>query len=348
MSHQLKVDTRVTVETPEGVDFQFVIAGPGKRGMSFFIDALIKTGVAVLAFLLFALTAGGTGDPSGVAAGIMLFTWFCMSWLYGSCFEAFWNGQTPGKKSQNLRVVRTNGTPIGWFEAFGRNLLLVADGMLVLGPLALNTVGLISMAGTRRMQRLGDLVFDTMVIDESREFISRAPGITQGIERIPRFQCRGRYQVPERTLAVIERLFEGDRLISDGRREEIARTLSVTLRQRLGYEDAGPDPVNPNTYFAQSPTKHTTFLKRILKTFSEDMNEGEVEPAVSPLSVTRSSGSIWITPTSRRALGGAVDEANPAVAAGTTIIDENASLEFLHDADVEARGGLPEDWRPMQ
>jgi uncharacterized RDD family membrane protein YckC len=278
MPDTLKVDTRVTVETPEGVDFQFMIAGPGKRGVSFFIDMIVKLGIIVACALLISLMSALSWQVSGIGAGIFLITWFAMSWLYGSCFEAFWNGQTPGKRSQNLRVVRTNGTPIGWFEAFGRNLLLVADGMLVLGPLALNTVGLLSMATTRRMQRLGDLVFDTMVIDETREFISRAAGITHGVDRLRRSECSGRYHVPERTLAVIERLFEGDRLISDGRREEIARTLSLALRSRLDFSEPGPDPMNPNTYFVQTPLKHTTFLKRILKTFSDNPDGQATEP----------------------------------------------------------------------
>jgi uncharacterized RDD family membrane protein YckC len=273
-----KVDTRVTVETPEGVDFQFMIAGPGKRGMSFFVDMILKFGIIVVCLLLLSLLSLLSWQVSGISAGIFLVTWFAMSWLYGSCFEAFWNGQTPGKKSQNLRVVRTNGTPIGWFEAFGRNLLLVPDGMLVLGQLPLNTVGLLSMATTRRMQRLGDLVFDTMVIDETRQFISRAAGVTDGVERLRRSECIGRFHVPERTLAVIERLFEGDRLISDGRREEIAQTLSLALRSRLKFSEPGPDPMNPNTYFVQTPLKHTTFLKRILKTFSDNPDGRSAEP----------------------------------------------------------------------
>ena len=289
MSEKLKVDTRMTVETPEGVDFQFMIAGPGKRSVAFAIDCAIKAGVIALSVIL-VFTVSGLSDVgiSGVSAGITLLIWFAMSWLYGSCCEAFLNGRTPGKISQGLRVVRTNGTPIGWFEAFGRNLLLVADSFLVFGPIALNTVGLLSMAATQRMQRLGDLVFDTMVIDENREFISRDPNITAGADVLLRSECSGRYQVPERTLAVIERLFEGDRMISDGRREEIARSLSIILRQRLGFEEPAPDPTNPNTYFAQSPKKHTTFLKRVLRTFADDgQGDSDEPPLRTALKTTR-------------------------------------------------------------
>ena len=318
-----QVDTRVTVETPEGVDFQFVIAGPGKRGMSFALDVLIKVGVVAIVAILVSLVSEIQDTVSGVGAGLLLLAWFTMSWLYGSCCEAFWNGQTIGKRAQHLRVVRTNGTPIGWFEAFGRNLLLPADGMLVLGPIAFNTVGLISMLANRRMQRLGDLVFDTMVIDESREYISRSPEVTMGVDRLKRSECSARFHVPERTLAVIERLFEGDRLISDGRREEIARPVSEALRERLGYEDAGPDPTNPNAYFANQGHRHSTFLRRILKTFAEDdSDESEDTPSGTDRhSVTTASDGVRN--------------------------EETFDLNEILEADEVAvqSGGLPADWR---
>ena len=79
---------------------------------------------------------------------------------------------------------------------------------------------------------------------------------------------------------MIERLFEGDRLISDGRREEIGRCLSVAIRKRLGYEEPGPDPRNPNTYFASTPQKHSLFLRRVLKTFAEDLTELKGDPDI--------------------------------------------------------------------
>jgi hypothetical protein len=71
-------------------------------------------------------------------------------------------------------------------------------------------------------------------------------------------------------LAVIERLFESDRIISDARREEIARPLSEALRKRLGYQDPAPDPRNPHTYFRTQGFRHTQFILRVLKTFADD------------------------------------------------------------------------------
>jgi hypothetical protein len=137
------------------------------------------------------------------------------------------------------------------------------------------------MLMTRRLQRLGDLIFDTMVIDERREWISRAGGLTANIEAIARSECPRRFSVPERTLAVIERLFESDRIISEARREEIARPLSQALRQRLGYVEPPPDPRNPHTFFRTQGFRQTLFLLRVLKTFADNPDGTKSNAAAS-------------------------------------------------------------------
>lgn len=51
------VDTRVVIETPEGVDFRFRIAGPGQRLWAWCIDSLIKAGSLAILWL-FLLSVG--------------------------------------------------------------------------------------------------------------------------------------------------------------------------------------------------------------------------------------------------------------------------------------------------
>ena len=263
--HQRKVDTRVVVETPEGVDFQFIIAGPGLRAYAWLIDMIFKAAIIAVAGIALSLLGMFGEAGAGIAAGGILLATFLLDWFYGSLFETLWNGQTPGKKSAGLRVVRTNGTPINATSAIGRNFLRTADML----PL-FYTFGMISMLMTRRLQRLGDLVFDTMVVDERREWISRAGGLTARVEVLTRTECPRRFSVPERTLAVIERLFETDRIISEARREEIARPLSEALRKRLAFQDPAPDPRNPHTFFQTQGFRHTRFILRVLKTFAQD------------------------------------------------------------------------------
>jgi uncharacterized RDD family membrane protein YckC len=295
-SERRKVDARILVETPEGVDFQFTIAGPGKRGTAMAIDLAIKLGIvsASLFALIFAGAVVGEEVISGTL-GIWLVIQFLLAWFYGSFFEAFWNGQTPGKRSMALRVVRTNGTAITPVSAVGRNFLLVADCQ----PSMLCTVGILSMLMNRRMQRIGDLVFDTMVIDESRDLLPRSANAADGVEVLARSECTGRFSVPERTLAVVERLFDDDRIVPDLRREEIARPLSLALRQRLGFSEEGPDPRNPHQYFQQVPLKHTVFLRRILRTFGDQPEDSRARLATSQ-SRSSENAHLRVQPLPRR------------------------------------------------
>ena len=266
-----QVDTRVVVETPEGVDFTFQIAGPGIRmnawGLDLVIKALFVGFVAAIVSIVTTLLEGASGLE--ITGGLVLIVSFLMDWFYGSFFEGFRSGQTPGKKYYNLRVVRSNGTPVDLLSATGRNFLRFVD--LLPGPW---TIALLCMISTRRLQRLGDLCFDTMVIQEARTPGGRAAGLTKGIEPLLRSECTRRFNVPDRTLAIIERLFASDRIISDARREELAKPLSLSIRQRIGWQPAGPDPANPYKFYQNQADQHTRFLKQVLKTFAVDEMAG--------------------------------------------------------------------------
>ncbi|MEY3176333.1 MAG: hypothetical protein RLZZ436_4247 [Planctomycetota bacterium] len=227
------------------------------------VKALILGGVTAVISILSTLAGGFAGFQA--TGGMVLIASFLMDWFYGSFFEGFRSGQTPGKKYYNLRVVRTNGTPVDLLSATGRNFLRLID--ILPGTW---TVALLSMIATRRLQRLGDLCFDTMVIQEMHTYAGRAAGLTRDVEPLLRSECTRRFSVPDRTLAMIERLFAPDRIISDARREELAKPLSLSIRQRIGWQPAGPDPANPYKYYQNQADQHTRFLKQVLKTFALD------------------------------------------------------------------------------
>jgi len=274
-----QVDTRVVVETPEGVDFTFQIAGPGIRMNAWMLDLLIKAlltgGVAALVAIVTALFGGESGFA--VTGGLVLISMFFLDWFYGSLFEGYRHGQTPGKKFYSLRVVRTNGTPVDLLSATGRNFLRLID--LLPGTW---TIALLCMICTRRLQRLGDLAFDTMVIQEVRMPGGRAAGLTKGVEPLLRSECTRRFSVPDRTLAIIERLFAQDRIISDARREELAKPLSLAIRQRIGWQPQGPDPSNPYEFYQNQLDQHTRFLRRVLRTFAVDDSIGTRQSDAAP------------------------------------------------------------------
>src|SRR5450432_2172871 len=93
---------QISIETPEQVALNFSIAGIGSRFLAIFTDTVVQT-VCVIAVSLIAValptnSLNQMSDAAGkwFVAALFLF-FFLPYWGYFSLFEAFWNGQTPGK-----------------------------------------------------------------------------------------------------------------------------------------------------------------------------------------------------------------------------------------------------------
>jgi uncharacterized membrane protein SpoIIM required for sporulation len=148
---------RHEVETPEHVTLRYEVAGLGSRALAAGTDHLIIA-------LLFA----GLGALSDALAGLGLewffvLLYFAVYWGYFAAFEAWWRGQTPGKRLLRLRVVRLDGRAAGFEGAALRNLLRYAD--LMLPPVYITGILLILLHP--RAQRLGDLVAGTLVVRDA-------------------------------------------------------------------------------------------------------------------------------------------------------------------------------------
>jgi uncharacterized RDD family membrane protein YckC len=163
---------QLNIETPEQVELRFPISGIGSRFLAVLTDTIIQFVALLVLLLLFVLVAsaaqrsalGQVSDTSAkwFVAGVFLF-YFLIYWGYFSLFEAFWNGQTPGKRLLKIRVIKDSGRQITFFEALARNLLRIVD--LQLGYL----VGVICMLCNKQQKRLGDFVAGTIVVHERSE-----------------------------------------------------------------------------------------------------------------------------------------------------------------------------------
>jgi uncharacterized RDD family membrane protein YckC len=165
---------QLSIHTPELVAIEFPLAGIGSRFVALLIDYLLQGGTALILILIFVLFVSGTSgsQPSRIAAtaaassskwaiAIAIAIPFLFQWGYFTLFEAFWRGQTPGKRTMRIRVIQQTGRAIGVFESLGRNLTRIIDML----PTCY-IVGVIVMFLTRRQQRLGDLVAGTLVVHE--------------------------------------------------------------------------------------------------------------------------------------------------------------------------------------
>jgi uncharacterized RDD family membrane protein YckC len=161
------------IDTPEQVELQFAIAGIGSRFVAVLLDTIIVVAALIVEMLLFvwaadSLPKGNNAAPLDTAGkwviGFVIFANFCLLWGYFALFEAYWHGQTPGKRVMKLRVIKDAGRQITFFEALARNLMRFVDYL----P-GLYLVGVITMLCNKQNKRLGDMVAGTLVVHESRE-----------------------------------------------------------------------------------------------------------------------------------------------------------------------------------
>src|SRR3569623_2389196 len=106
-----QLDTRIEIVTPENIAFQNQVAGPFRRLPAYLIDLLLRFGFIVLAVIAVGLAFGSIGQ-AGLGFGLIAVGWLVLDWFYGGLFEAYWNGQTPGKRLMRIRVVSDEGQPI--------------------------------------------------------------------------------------------------------------------------------------------------------------------------------------------------------------------------------------------
>jgi uncharacterized RDD family membrane protein YckC len=160
-------EERLTIETPEHVALYFERASIGNRFMACAVDHGLQLGLAgglllagsALRFLLDRLHPAGSGAAGRWMGAIGLVLVFLLF------FEAFWGGQTPGKRWFHLRVIQLDGRPVTLAGAVARNLLRVAD--LLIPPFY--SVGLLTVFLSPGSQRLGDYLANTVVVRERLE-----------------------------------------------------------------------------------------------------------------------------------------------------------------------------------
>ncbi len=155
---------KLTIETPEQTVLEFEVAGVGSRFLALAFDTLLQILIGIgllIIFLIAGVAVPGAADTGIWFAAIILIAYFLLYFGYFALFEVLWNGQTPGKKKEGLRVIKDSGRPITPAEAIGRNLMRIVDQL----P-ALYAIGICSVLLSRQNKRLGDFVTGTIVVHE--------------------------------------------------------------------------------------------------------------------------------------------------------------------------------------
>ncbi|MEX1224304.1 MAG: RDD family protein, partial [Pirellulales bacterium] len=246
-----QLDTTYQVVTPENIGFEYRIAGPFRRLPAYLFDFLIRA-VVIFVLTVAALIAGVAGWLSslGWATGLLIMVAlvlvFVFSFFYGGLFEAYWNGQTPGKRLMGIRVVSVDGSPITGLQAVLRNLLRFVDAF-PLAPITLlfgltdahyvlvmtYQVGLFSAMLSPRYQRVGDVVSGTLVIVEERAAVYGVARVDEPeVLRLAASLPIG-FDVTKSLGKALSSYVERRRYFPPGRRADIAKHLGEPLRRKF-------------------------------------------------------------------------------------------------------------------
>ena len=174
-------DPQLRYETPERSVVSLRVAGLGGRSLAWLLDSLFL----LLAWVTLLVSWSFGGDLlhrfqllSGAARAAVALLVLATGWLWDVAWETLWRGRTPGKRILGLRVVRSDGAPVGPVESLVRNAFRALEVPFLYAP------GVLCVALTRRHQRIGDMVAGTLVVRERASDLSRyftpetAPGST--------------------------------------------------------------------------------------------------------------------------------------------------------------------------
>jgi uncharacterized RDD family membrane protein YckC len=142
--------------TGEAVALDLNLAGLPSRLLARVLDALVQ--LVALFVLVLGLMATVSDDALGTAVSLVLLVAVVVG--YPVLLETLLRGRTVGKMALGLRVVRDDGGPIGFRQAFVRGISGVIDLITYAVP------SVIAMLVGERSKRLGDHLAGTVVVLE--------------------------------------------------------------------------------------------------------------------------------------------------------------------------------------
>lgn len=225
---------RISIQTPEGVQFSLYLAGPYARFLAWLLDALIIG--AVSGSVMTAANSLG-GFVGGVAPAIALVVVFAFTFAYRIGMEWYFRGQTIGKRILRLRVMDVDGLRLQFNQVVLRNLIRVVDML----PVAYALGGGV-MLFNQRNQRLGDIAANSIVTymppDSPPDFAKVLPGKYNSFRDYPHLEARLRQQVsPEEADLLVRALMRRDSLDATAR-VNLFKELTEHFRNKVEFPPA--------------------------------------------------------------------------------------------------------------
>jgi uncharacterized RDD family membrane protein YckC len=219
----------ISVPTTQNVHIDYELATLGQRAAAFILDFIV---IAIGSFLYIQVFSSVMDSVWSV---LPLFFWL---WFYSLANELLFHGRSLGKLVLNLRIIRVDGKETGFTEYF---LRWVFRGVDIYG--SLGALGGLLIASTGKMQRMGDLLADTVVVRGQSTSVSGLRDLMQLRNstnheiRYPMVHLLGE----EDAMLIRQALIQARRL-NNRAHQEMIRSLAIHLRDILGISDDNTPP----------------------------------------------------------------------------------------------------------
>ncbi len=229
------LETRLEIQTGDGVVFRLPLAGLVSRWLALAIDSGAVGVLLYAALLINQLFPAVLRDTS---AALRIALTFAVTLGYAISLEWFLGGRTLGKRVMNIRVADARGLRLRFPQILIRNLLNSVDALPVFHVLG-GTVALFNS----RMQRLGDLAAGTIVLRDGAIRVPELPaenaGRVNSMAAHRTLAARLRYKTdPEIARIALEALRRRDAMQPDARLQVFAE-LAAGFRGLVEFpEDA--------------------------------------------------------------------------------------------------------------
>jgi len=218
--------------TSQNIEIDLELASVGDRIFAFLIDFLIIVAYFILVLVL-STNIGGDNATIIILSTPILF--------YSILFEIFGEGQSPGKRARNIKVVKLDGSAPTLSAYLLRWLFRVFDIYTFSA-----CVGIITMIATKNTQRLGDLVAGTAVIKVRDVGAAQAFRVSSPDYRVVFPMAR------TLTEDQIELMKKALNMFRDHQNVEVVQQLSIKLKEKLAI---------------QTDMGHLEFLQTIVKDY---------------------------------------------------------------------------------
>lgn len=239
------ITNKLEIYAPESIVFTYRLAGPTIRVVAYLLDLIFRVILfAILMMLIFSLPLPIPVDQgleemedssTYFLMGLVLILQFLIEWGYYVFFEVMMKGQSPGKRLCKIRVIKSEGQNIQFFDSIMRNLLRSADIL----PLFYG-IGVLSILLSKKFQRLGDIAADTIVVYDGK-YSPFAPSQKLETSNFPNLiPAKQLSPLSNKDISLIGNLINRSSYLTPARLRELAAILAFPISQMIHIPYSDP------------------------------------------------------------------------------------------------------------